>query len=55
MTFFHVPIDAATMWPWLSAAVLVFGGFWLFRRTWPIINTAWHQGLLVARHDGSSG
>jgi branched-chain amino acid transport system permease protein len=55
MTFFHVPIDAATMWPWLGTAVLVLGGFWLFRRTWPIINTAWHRGLLVARHEGSSG
>jgi branched-chain amino acid transport system permease protein len=41
MRFFHVPLDAATAPPWIAAAVLVIGGCYLFRATWPVIGSAW--------------
>ena len=42
MSFFGVPLDAAAPVPWIAAAVLLVGGFYLFRRTWPWISGAWH-------------
>ena len=41
MTFFQVPLDAASPISWIVAAVLLVGGFYLFRRTWPLIADAW--------------
>lgn len=50
MSFFHVPIDAAKPGPWLVAAILIFGGFWLFRRTWAVVANAWNDAMAaVAR------
>ncbi|HXN42847.1 MAG TPA: hypothetical protein VN917_01270, partial [Xanthobacteraceae bacterium] len=41
MSFFQVPLDAAAPVPWIMAAVLLVGGFYLFRRTWPFVADAW--------------
>jgi branched-chain amino acid transport system permease protein len=41
MTFFSVPLDAAGAVPWIAAVVLLVGGFYLFRRTWPFVADAW--------------
>jgi branched-chain amino acid transport system permease protein len=49
MSFFHVPLDAATMLPWGVAALLAGGGFWLFRRSWPGVAAAWSDALAAAR------
>ncbi len=32
------------------AALLAGGGFWLFRRSWPVVAGAWSDALAVARH-----
>jgi branched-chain amino acid transport system permease protein len=53
MSFLYVSLDAASMWPWVVAAVLVIGGLVGFRRTWPMVAHAWHQGLAAARQRGS--
>src|SRR5262249_38213542 len=41
MTFLSLPFDAASAVPWIAALVLLAGGFYLFRRTWPFIADAW--------------
>jgi len=46
MTFLHVPLDAATVPPWIAAAVLLIGGCYGLRAAWPVIGSAWQ-----AAHD----
>jgi len=41
MTFFTVPLATDHLAAWLSAGILVVGGFILFRLTWPLIAAAW--------------
>jgi branched-chain amino acid transport system permease protein len=41
MTFFTVPLAANRLLAWLSAGVLMAGGFALFRLTWPVVAAAW--------------
>jgi len=41
MTFFSVPFAADQPPAWLTAGLLIVGGFILFRLTWPIIAAAW--------------
>jgi branched-chain amino acid transport system permease protein len=48
ISVFHVALDAASKIPWVAAAVLVLGGFWLFRLTWPVVGNAWHDALAHA-------
>ena len=38
-----VAVDAATAWPWLAAAVMLVGGFLVFRSTWRIAGAAWER------------
>jgi branched-chain amino acid transport system permease protein len=49
MRFLYVPLDAAGAGPWAVAALLTLGGFWAFRRTWPVIAAAWDGALPSAR------
>jgi branched-chain amino acid transport system permease protein len=49
MSFLHVPFDAGTLPPWAAASVLVIGGFWLFRRSWPAVAEAWNDALATAQ------
>jgi branched-chain amino acid transport system permease protein len=43
MSFFSVPLDAAGAVAWTAAAVLLVGGFYLSRRTWPFVADAWQH------------
>jgi branched-chain amino acid transport system permease protein len=52
MTFFHVPLDAASVLPWIVALVLIGGGFWVFRLTWPIVDRAWTDAGAAAKGKG---
>jgi len=54
MTFLHVPLDAATALPWTAAAVLLIGGFYGLRATWPVIGSAW-QAAHDQMHQPRSG
>jgi branched-chain amino acid transport system permease protein len=49
---FHVALDAASVIPWVAAAILTFGGFWLFRLTWPVVGAAWHEAFAQAHGTG---
>jgi branched-chain amino acid transport system permease protein len=49
MMFLTVPFDAAGPLPWVVAAVLLVGGFWAFRSTWPVVADAWNDALRQAR------
>lgn len=54
MSFMHVPFSAHSFLPWLTAVVLLIGGYFLFRSTWPYIDAAWHDALTKARERGSA-
>jgi hypothetical protein len=45
MSFLYLPIDAAKPLPWFVAAVLLLGGFWVFRRTWDVVAGAWNDAM----------
>jgi hypothetical protein len=49
MTFFHVPLDAASTLSWAVAGLFIASGFWLFRRSWPVVDRAWNAAVAVAR------
>ena len=49
MTFFHVPLDAAAVLPWIVALLLIAVGFWLFRLSWPVVGRAWTEAAAAAR------
>lgn len=50
--FLYQPVDAKSAVPWIIAALLVIGGFWLFRRVRPIVADAFGEAMLVARRKG---
>jgi branched-chain amino acid transport system permease protein len=52
ISVFHVALDAASVIPWVAAAILTFGGFWLFRLTWPVVGAAWHEAFAQAHGTG---
>ena len=54
ISVFHLTLDTTSVMPWLAAFVLLAGGFLLFRRTWPIVGTAWHGAVLAAQAAGKS-
>ncbi|HEY1459668.1 MAG TPA: branched-chain amino acid ABC transporter permease [Casimicrobiaceae bacterium] len=43
MKILGVVVDSATPWPWLVASALTLGGWLLFRRTRPLVETAWQR------------
>ena len=43
MKLFGLAIDTASPWPWLVAALLLIGGFLVFRRTWSLVAAAWER------------
>jgi branched-chain amino acid transport system permease protein len=55
MSFLHVPIDAAGAWPWLAAAALLAGGFWLCRRSFAVVRETWSGALAAAGMRGAIG
>jgi len=52
ISVFRVALDAASMMPWMAAVMLLAGGFWLFRLTWPVVGAAWHDAFAHARGAG---
>jgi branched-chain amino acid transport system permease protein len=44
----HVALNTTSATPWVVAAVLVAGGFFLFRLTWPLVGAAWHDAFMLA-------
>ncbi len=52
MRLFGVTFDAATAWPWLTAAAFVVLGAVLFRAFLPSLRAAWGDALTVARAQG---
>jgi branched-chain amino acid transport system permease protein len=54
MAFLRVPIDAASPRPWLAAAALVLGGFWLFRRSFAVVRNAWSDAMTAAPRRGAA-
>jgi branched-chain amino acid transport system permease protein len=54
MSFLHVRIDAASPWPWLAAAALLIGGFWLCRRSFAVVQGAWGDAMTAAGLRGAA-
>jgi branched-chain amino acid transport system permease protein len=40
MKLYGIAIDTSTPWPWVAAAVCLLGGWWVFRRAWPVVAAA---------------
>ena len=38
-----VAVDAVKAWPWLAGALMMVGGFLVFRSTWPLVGLAWDR------------
>lgn len=49
MTLFWVDMDAATAWPWATAAALLVAGFYAFRKTRRPVAQAWARALEAAK------
>ncbi|MDB5503680.1 MAG: transporter permease [Tardiphaga sp.] len=49
---FGIPFDAASPYIWAMAAMLIFGGFYLSRKTWTRVAQAWDEALSSARDKG---
>jgi branched-chain amino acid transport system permease protein len=52
VTFFGVTVDTSMPWPWLAAIALVILGFYAFRRSWPLVASAWQHAGESARSGG---
>ena len=52
ISLFHVVLNTTSATPWVAAAVLLAGGFFLFRMTWPIVGAAWHDAFAQAHGGG---
>ena len=48
ISLFHLTLDTASVLPWIGAAILLAGGFLLFRRTWTVVGAAWHDAVVFA-------
>jgi branched-chain amino acid transport system permease protein len=52
INLFSIPFNATSPTTWLTAAVLVIGGFFVARLTWRRIAEAWDRAATVARDRG---
>ena len=52
ISLFRITVDAASAKSWMAAVILIAGGFWLFRMTWPVVGAAWHDAFAQARGAG---
>ena len=55
MKLFWIPMNAATPWPWLGAAVVALAGFFLLRRWTPRVAAAWSLASEEARIEAARG
>jgi hypothetical protein len=49
MRLFWIDMDSSTPWPWLGSIMLIVVGFWLFRRSLPLVAEAWQRASGEAR------
>jgi branched-chain amino acid transport system permease protein len=49
---FGVSFDAASPSIWAMSAILLFGGFWVARKTWTRVGHAWDSATSAAREKG---
>jgi branched-chain amino acid transport system permease protein len=49
---FGVHIDAASPYIWAMSVILLFGGFWVARKTWTGVGLAWDSATSAAREKG---
>jgi branched-chain amino acid transport system permease protein len=54
ISLFHFTLNTTSALPWLAAAVLIGGGFFLFRLTWPLVDGVWHNALARAQGAGKA-
>ena len=54
IVLFHMTLDTTNAMPWIAAIVLLAGGFFLFRRCWPVVGGAWHDAVVPAQTAGKS-
>jgi len=54
ISLFHFMLNTTSALPWLAAAVLIGGGFFLFRLTWPLVDGVWHNALARAQGAGKA-
>jgi branched-chain amino acid transport system permease protein len=54
ISLFHLTLNTTSVLPWFAAAVLIGGGFFLFRLTWPIVDGVWHNALARAQGAGKA-
>ena len=54
ISLFHLTLNTTSALPWLAAAVLIGGGFFLFRLTWPLVDGVWHNALARAQGAGKA-
>lgn len=50
---FGIPFNAASPLTWLTAVVLIIGGFFIARITWKRVAQAWDEALTAARAKGA--
>jgi branched-chain amino acid transport system permease protein len=48
-SIFHVAMNTHSVWPWIAAVVLFFGGAFALKRTWPLVQDAWGSALARIR------
>jgi branched-chain amino acid transport system permease protein len=49
ISVFHVTLDTTSALSWVAAIALLAGGFFLFRRTWPVVGAAWQDAVVYAQ------
>jgi len=49
---FGVSFDAASPYIWAMSVILLFGGFWVARKTWTWVGYAWDSATSAAREGG---
>ncbi len=54
ISLFHFTLNTTSALPWLGTAVLIAGGFFLFRLTWPLVDGVWHNALARAQGAGKA-
>jgi branched-chain amino acid transport system permease protein len=48
-SIFHIAMNTHSVWPWIAAVVLFFGGAFALKRTWPFVQDAWGSALARIR------
>ena len=52
ISLFRMAFDTTSVKAWAATVILIAGGFWLFRMTWPVVSAAWHDASAEAHGAG---